>query len=78
MRKKQRKLVITFESTVAAMAAEKYCKEQNVSGRLIPVPTQITAGCGLAWAANPEARERVLSVLKQNAINPEGIYEIII
>lgn len=78
MRKKQRKLVITFESTVAAMAAEKYCKEQNVPGRLIPVPTQITAGCGLAWAANPEARERVLSVLKQNAINPEGIYEIII
>ena len=34
MRKKQRKLVITFETTVAAMAAEHYCKQRNAPGRL--------------------------------------------
>ena len=44
-------LVVTFDATAAAMAAEKYCLERGVPGRLIPVPREITAGCGLAWKA---------------------------
>ena len=31
-------LVVTFDATAAAMAAEKYCLERGVPGRLIPVP----------------------------------------
>lgn len=51
MRKKELRLVITFHTTAEAMAAERFCKEQGMPGRLIPVPRQISAGCGLAWSA---------------------------
>lgn len=36
------------------MAMEKQCNHQGIPGRLIPVPTEITAGCGLAWRMNVE------------------------
>ena len=48
MRKKELKLVVTFHTTADAMAMEKACKEKETEGRLIPVPREISAGCGLA------------------------------
>ena len=48
MRKKELKLVVTFHTTADAMAMEKACKEKGAEGRLIPVPREISAGCGLA------------------------------
>ena len=50
MREKKPALIITFPSTAAAMEAESFCLEQGLPGRIIPVPREITAGCGLAWA----------------------------
>ena len=61
MRQKQPALVVTFSTTSEAMAAEKYSGEQGLPGRLIPVPREITAGCGLAWKAPPEAEEEQLA-----------------
>ena len=52
MRKKELKIVITFESTFDAMAMESYCTKNNIPGRLIPVPQVISAGCGMAWCAD--------------------------
>ena len=57
-------LVVTFDATAAAMAAEKYCLERGVPGRLIPVPREITAGCGLAWKAEAE-QEKLMEVKVQ-------------
>lgn len=57
MRKKEMKLIITFHTTADAMAMEKACKEQNVPGRIIPVPRAISAGCGLSWCANLDERD---------------------
>lgn len=54
MRKKEEKAVITFHTTAAAMAAEKIFTEAGVPGRLIPVPRQLSAGCGFAWCSEPE------------------------
>ena len=47
MRPKELKLVITFHSTSDAIAMEKVCKGRQISGRLIPIPQVISAGCGL-------------------------------
>ena len=47
-------MVLTFSTTTAAMAMEKKCRENSIPGRLIPVPREITAGCGLAWRISPE------------------------
>ena len=57
-------VVITFDATVQAMAAEKYCLANGVAGRLIPVPREITAGCGLAWKAEPEQRDALCGALE--------------
>ena len=55
MRPKTQKLVITFHTTAAAMAMEKLCHEQGLPGRLIPVPRELTADCGMAWCAPTDA-----------------------
>ena len=41
--------IITFAPTTAAMAMESFCLENNLPGRLIPVPQEISSGCGVAW-----------------------------
>lgn len=55
---------------------EQCCKKQHLPGRLIPVPTAITAGCGLAWAMYPEEKEPVLAMMEKEAITAEGVYEL--
>ena len=57
MRAKTKRLVITFPTASAAMAMEKFCKEQGLPGRLIPTPRELTADCGMAWCAPLDAEE---------------------
>lgn len=64
MRTKKPQLVITFSNTPEAIKMEKYCQEQGLSGRLIPIPSQITAGCGLAWKTDPDTKEQFIEQLK--------------
>ena len=54
MRAKRPYIVLSFGSTVAAMAWEKRCAEKTIPGRLIPLPRELSAGCGLAWRMLPE------------------------
>lgn len=65
MLKKKPTLIITFATTTQAMAMEKFCMELALPGRLIPVPREITAGCGLSWKANPEEKDRLISALTE-------------
>ena len=78
MRKKEQKLVITFHTTADAMAMEKDCRESGVPGRLIPVPREISAGCGLAWCAPPVQRESLLEIMSQHGIEQEDLHECMI
>lgn len=54
MRAKQPYRVLSFATTQQALAWEKQCVAQGVPGRLIPLPREISAGCGLAWRMRPE------------------------
>lgn len=78
MRKKELKLVITFHTTADAMAMEKVCKEQNVPGRIIPVPRAISAGCGLAWCAQLKEREEIAAAMKTAGIEEEAMHECMV
>lgn len=49
MRQKKTFTVLAFPTTVAAMRTEKYCAERQIPGRVIPLPPEISAGCGIAW-----------------------------
>ena len=49
MRQKELTQIITFKTTTAAMAMEDHCKEKKLPGRIIPLPKEISAGCGLCY-----------------------------
>lgn len=78
MKKKELKLVVTFHTTADAMAMEKACKEQEVPGRIIPVPRAISAGCGLAWRAGLSDREQIMAMMKKTGIEEEEIHECLV
>lgn len=65
-RVKTNKLVITFPTTTAAMTMEAACNPEH--GRLIPVPSEVQAGCGLAWCTKPEYEDIVLTLMAENNI----------
>ena len=54
MRAKRPYIVLSFRTTLEAMSWEKRCLAAQVPGRLIPLPREISAGCGLAWRMLPE------------------------
>lgn len=78
MRKKELKLVVTFHTTADAMAMEKVCKEQEVPGRLIPVPRVLSAGCGLSWCAELHTRETVSTAMNAAGIEAEAMQECLV
>ena len=78
MREKRLRLIITFHTTAAAMALERLCGEKGLPGRLIPVPREISAGCGMAWMADVEAKERIREALEAAHIAAAGYYELIL
>lgn len=63
MRKKELKLVITFHTTAEAIAMETVCRKMEIPGRLIPVPRQISAGCGLSWSMPEGWQKRILELM---------------
>lgn len=78
MRTKKLQLVVTFHTTADAMAMEQACRERNAQGRLIPVPRAISAGCGLAWCAEPECREALREVMQSVGIHEEDMHECMV
>ena len=78
MRKAELKLVITFHTTAEAMALERACRDEQIPGRLIPVPRQISADCGLYWSMPVDWRERVLTVIGCAGLRYESLGEYVI
>ena len=73
MRKRVDKLVIAFHTTADAMKMETVCKKNGVGERLIPVPREISAGCGMAWCADPADEETLNELMAQNRVEPQEI-----
>lgn len=73
LRKPQLRLVVTFSTTAQALKTEAMAKHQGVEGRLIPVPREISAGCGLAWSGPPETEPVLRALLEGAGIETQGI-----
>ncbi len=77
-REKNKKVVFTFHSTTQAMKMEEVCKKTKTAGRLIPVPRQISAGCGMAWMADVCERKNIEKMIEQGNLELEGVYELLL
>lgn len=73
---KQNRILFTFPSTSQALYMEQCCKAAKAEGRLIPVPGEISAGCGMAWAVEPKKRRVIEKIVLEKKIIIEGIYDI--
>ena len=76
MRKVEEFNVISFESTHMAIKSEKILLEEGLEIRIIPVPRETTASCGLALKISTEDLSRVRKYLGENEIEYTGCYLI--
>ena len=70
---KKERLVVAFNSTHDAIAYEAACEKIGTEGRLIPLPKEISAGCGLAWSAPPGTEQSLREVLQAEGIEAAQI-----
>lgn len=75
MRAKRPYIVLSFRTTVEAMAWEKHCQSSGIPGRLIPLPRELSAGCGLAWRMLPEDWEQWSSRIDRAAYDAAAAVE---
>ncbi len=69
-------IVITFDTTTDAMMMEAFAKENKLAGKIIPIPNEISAGCGLAFKIETEDLEKVTKTLEENSISYEKIHKL--
>lgn len=77
-REKSLRLTVTFPTTTAAITMEKLCRQEGLPGQLIPVPRAISASCGMAWCAPPEARASLEEAVGARGLAVEGWYYVMI
>ena len=67
--------LVSFPSTHHAIAGEKLAKTNDIeNARLIPLPPQISAGCGLVLKIDAEELENVLTILSKGNILYEDVF----
>lgn len=62
--KNEKFLILSAESTHLVMQLEKIFLEKEIPCRVIPLPTEISANCGLAVRVELEYKEKALETVK--------------
>ena len=76
MLKKKLKLIVTFHTSSEAMATEKACKDAGIVGQLISAPRELTADCGISYAAEVEDKGKIEELLNSKKIEFEKMVDI--
>ena len=66
--------VITFKSTNFAIKAEQCLLEQKLQPSVLPLPSQISAGCGICLRVNQEEIKPALEILADRNIDEIGLF----
>lgn len=69
-------IIVAFDSTHDAIKAETEAGRAGISARLIPIPPEVSAGCGLALRAAPEELDKVRQLLKDQEITGQ-LYSLV-
>lgn len=77
MKKKEMMLIVTFHTTAEAIGLEKLCKSKGILGRMIPVPRELSAGCGLAWCCKTNLEQEIQKLMLENNIEHEEMAQIL-
>ena len=66
------RVIYSFSTTSQAMKMEKVCMSLSAPGGIIPLPSAIAAGCGLAWAADSDKADMLDEIIKNNNLTVSG------
>ena len=61
--------IVTFATTNDAYGFKKHCEDNNIAGRLIPIPAKMHAGCGMVWSAPLTARVPLTQALERDDVH---------
>jgi len=67
-------LFIAFSSTTAALQMEKAANAHNLPGKLVPIPRQLSATCGLAFRSEPAQKAALAALIQECNIETEGFH----
>ncbi|SES95144.1 Protein of unknown function [[Clostridium] aminophilum] len=73
MREKKDYIILTFSTTRSAMRFEAFAAENGIPGRTIPVPREISAGCGIAWRMDVGAYGEYRETIRSGGTAPEKV-----
>ncbi len=76
MRMREPSVLFSFHTTAEAMAMDESCRRDGLPGRLIPIPSFVSAGCGFGWKAPEKDRELLTAYMREKGLSfeKEGIY----
>jgi len=66
--------IITFKNTNFAIKAEQWLLEQRLQVGVLPLPSQISAGCGISLRIGQNEIKSALAVLAEVQITDIGLY----
>jgi hypothetical protein len=67
--------VVTFYSTHLALKFERMLNQKEIEVKIIPVPREISASCGLAGRFLKENEDEVFLLCEENKIDYDYIYD---
>jgi|WetSurMetagenome_2_1015567.scaffolds.fasta_scaffold00030_12 hypothetical protein len=68
--------VVLFESTSAALKAEKEAVKTGLKVKLIPVPRALNSGCGFCLRFDWQDIEKIRGLLISRELKFEGIHKL--
>ena len=71
MMKEEKFLLLAADSTHLIIKSEKLLKENGIECRIIPLPSEVKATCGLSIRTDIENKDIVDEILKSNGIELE-------
>ncbi len=69
--------IITFKSTHQAIRSETLMKKNSLNIKIIPLPTELSAGCGLCIKLDISQIQESLKLLNENNIEFSGYYKVL-
>ncbi len=69
-------VVILFHSSSYAIRAEKVLKDIAITGKLVPVPRELSSDCGVCLRISREDSPRALDCLLKQGIEFEGCRDL--
>lgn len=69
-------VVVTFANMPDVCAMEGMAGTYGIPGRVVPLPSCISKGCGMAWRADAEQKPAVVDALTRLDIDHEAVYDL--